>query len=548
MSQTSSNPADQTATSRYATNERGIQPLSSSGHVGEHATFMGDAVHSEPIYPPQKVKHQNPPDWRQVLSFRAKAVAIAIAISALPVLGLGATVYYFANRSITEQSIPAKQARATDPADIASVPQTQLPLTLAIETAVAVLLLVGLIAAFLANRAMRPILTSDATTEELDNEKLESADIAFARLATQFAQDQAMLPGQQEAEADHAKLIQEISHRIRESVFLEDVLKTAVKEVRRALKADRVFCYRFNSDWSGLVVAESVAPGWPSCLKIKVADTYFSGSNEGIEKYKNGRVCVIDNIYKGGLTDCHVKLLEQFAIKANLIAPILQNNQLFALMIANQCSEPRTWEKHDVDLFVQLATQVGLAIDQASFLEKQEAEVERTQLLTEITLRIRQSLYLEDILKTTVKEVRRALKTDRVLIYGLDPTNWDGIVVAESVATAWPQTLRVKLNTPYFKETYVEKSKDGLIRVINDIYQEPGLADYQIKLLEQFAVKAELVAPILRNNQLLGLMIAHQCSTLRTWEKHDVDLFVQLATQVGLAVDVVSLLEQIQQE
>jgi len=548
MSQTSSNPADQTATSRYATNERGIQPLSSSGHVGEHATFMGDAVHSEPIYPPQKVKHQNPPDWRQVLSFRAKAVAIAIAISALPVLGLGATVYYFANRSITEQSIPAKQARATDPADIASVPQTQLPLTLAIETAVAVLLLVGLIAAFLANRAMRPILTSDATTEELDNEKLESADIAFARLATQFAQDQAMLPGQQEAEADHAKLIQEISHRIRESVFLEDVLKTAVKEVRRALKADRVFCYRFNSDWSGLVVAESVAPGWPSCLKIKVADTYFSGSNEGIEKYKNGRVCVIDNIYKGGLTDCHVKLLEQFAIKANLIAPILQNNQLFALMIANQCSEPRTWEKHDVDLFVQLATQVGLAIDQASFLEKQEAEVERTQLLTEITLRIRQSLYLEDILKITVKEVRRALKTDRVLIYGLDPTNWDGIVVAESVATAWPQILRVKLNTPYFKETYVEKSKDGLIRVINDIYQEPGLADYQIKLLEQFAVKAELVAPILRNNQLLGLMIAHQCSTLRTWEKHDVDLFVQLATQVGLAVDVVSLLEQIQQE
>jgi len=212
-------------------------------------------------------------------------------------------------------------------------------------------------------------------------------------------------------------------------------------------------------------------------------------------------------------------------------------------MIANQCSDSRIWEKQDVDLFVQLTTQVGFALDQASFLEKQEAEVERAQLITEITLRIRQSLYLEDMLKTTVKEIRRALKTDRVLIYGLD-TNWDGIVVAESVATAWPQTLRVKLNDPYLKETYVENSKNGRIRVINDIYQEIGLADYQIKLLEQFAVKAKLVAPILRNNQLLEIMIAQQCSGPRIWEKHNVDLFVQLATQVGLAVFTASLLEQ----
>jgi len=543
MSQTSPNPADQTATSSYATNEYDIKPLSNSGSVSEDASFIDNTVPPEPMSTSQRLKYQHPPHWRQVLSLRAKAVAIAIAISMLPVLGIGATVYYFANRSISEQSTQTKQTRASDPTDIASVPQTQMPLTLAIETAVAVLLLVGLIAAFFANRAMRPTPISDATNEELDNENLESADIAFARLAAQFAQNQAMLPGQQEAETNYENLIQEITHRIRESVFLEDVLKTTVKEVRRALKADRVFCYRFNSDWSGFVVAESVALGWPSCLKIKVADTYFSESGKGIEEYKNGRICVINNIYKQGLTDCHIKLLEQFAIKANLIAPILQDNQLFGLMIANQCSDSRIWEKQDVDLFVQLTTQVGFALDQASFLEKQEAEVERAQLITEITLRIRQSLYLEDMLKTTVKEIRRALKTDRVLIYGLD-TNWDGIVVAESVATAWPQTLRVKLNDPYLKETYVENSKNGRIRVINDIYQEIGLADYQIKLLEQFAVKAELVAPILRNNQLLGIMIAQQCSGPRIWEKHNVDLFVQLATQVGLAVFTASLLEQ----
>lgn len=81
----------------------------------------------------------------------------------------------------------------------------------------------------------------------------------------------------------------------------------------------------------------------------------------------------------------------------------------------------------------------------------------------------------------------------------------------------------------------------------NDIYQEPGLADCYIKTLEQFAIKATLVAPILRNSQLLGLMIANQCSAPRIWEKQDIDLFLQLAIQVGLAVGQASLLEQMDQ-
>jgi len=42
-----------------------------------------------------------------------------------------------------------------------------------------------------------------------------------------------------------------------------------------------------------------------------------------------------------------------------------------------------------------------------------QAEAERTQLFTDIILRIRRYLNLEDILKTAVKEVRKVLKTNR---------------------------------------------------------------------------------------------------------------------------------------
>jgi GAF domain-containing protein len=78
---------------------------------------------------------------------------------------------------------------------------------------------------------------------------------------------------------------------------------------------------------------------------------------------------------------------------------------------------------------------------------------------------------LEDLLKTTVKEVRRAIKSDRVLVYGLDSTDWAGIVVAESVAPGWPQTLRVRLSDPGLEDQHIESYKNGEITAINDIYR-----------------------------------------------------------------------------
>lgn len=471
-------------------------------------------------------------------NFRTKIVALIIAIGMLPVL-TDKTLAQADDRVVPQFNAQA-EARVDNP-DLADSP-TQLPVTLLIETVVASLLLIGLLTAFFANRAMRP---AKSVVDADDKPKLEP-DESYSPLAilNSAALEKVDVSHQQIATIESAKIATEISLKFRQAQYLNELLKTATKELRRALSADRVFVYQFNPDWSGSVVAESVLPGLPSCLKIKVTDTYFSESNEGVEKYINGRICVTHDIYGGELTDCHIKLLEQFAIKAQMVAPITKNGQLFGLLIVNQCSEPRVWLPHEVELFSHLAKQVGVASEQVAFLEKQEADAERADLLTEITLRIQQAQFLEELLKTAVKEVRRAIKTDRVVVYGLDSSNWDGIVVAESVAPGWPQTLRVRIDDPCMREKYAEIYKQGHVTVIDDIYQEGRVEDCYRRLLEQFAVKANLVAPILKNNELLGLLIAHHCSEPRNWQQEEIDLFVQLAMQLGFAIDRVSLMEE----
>lgn len=177
---------------------------------------------------------------------------------------------------------------------------------------------------------------------------------------------------QQEAEAKLSQLFTEITLRIRRSLKLDDVINTTVHEVRQALKTDRVIMYRFNTDWSGTIIAESVAQGWTKALGKTVNDPF---REDYIEMYKNGRVRATNDIYAAGFTECHREILEGFQIKANLIAPIIHNNQLVGLLCAHECSTTRYWHRYEINLFKQLAIQVGIALEQASLV----AELEQTQ-------------------------------------------------------------------------------------------------------------------------------------------------------------------------
>ncbi|MFN6558388.1 MAG: GAF domain-containing protein [Nostoc sp. ChiSLP01] len=368
----------------------------------------------------------------------------------------------------------------------------------------------------------------------------------FAQIGMQvgFALDYATVLEHVDTKANRAELFIEITRSIRQSLNEEDVLKTTVEEVRKVFSTDRVLIYTFNTDWSGIIIAESVVPGYPKVLRSEIEDPCFG--NGYVQKYQSGRVQATNNIYQAGLTDCHINLLESFGVKANLVAPIIKDEQLFGLLIAHQCSRPRDWQQPEIDLFSQIAMQVGFALDHARLLQRIEAEGVQSQLLADIIRSIRQSLNEEDVLKTTVEEVRKLLSADRVLIYSFN-SNWSGTVIAESVVLTYPKILRAEIQDLSFGEAYVEDYQSGRVLAINNIY-ELGLDDSDISLLESFGVKANLVAPIIKDEQLFGLLIAHQCSRPRNWQQSEIDLFAQIAIQVGFALDHARLLQRINAE
>lgn len=196
---------------------------------------------------------------------------------------------------------------------------------------------------------------------------------------------------------------------------------------------------------------------------------------------------------------------------------------------------------------------------QATILQQQQ----RVELFSEVTLKIRQSLQLKEILHTTVTEVQRLLQADRVLIYHVLPDG-TGKIISEAVLPEYPALMEREFPEEVFPADYQQLYACGRVRAIADV-QNPtaGLADCLIEFVEQFDIKAKLIVPIVQTlnvhvngqaqtvphaqNHLWGLLIAHQCCSPRNWIDFELELMQQLADQISIALSQAQLLEHLEQ-
>ncbi len=201
---------------------------------------------------------------------------------------------------------------------------------------------------------------------------------------------------------------------------------------------------------------------------------------------------------------------------------------------------------------------------------------QRVELFSDVMLKIRQSLQVEDILQTTVTAAQQILQADRVLIYHVLP-NRTGKTISEVVLPEYPTLMHLEFAEEVLPEHYHQLYAQGRVRAIADVHDPAaGLADCLVEFINQFDIKAKLIVPIvqtlnvhslgssphnsqddsqhisqgkskknsLTHNHLWGLLIAHQCRSTRHWVEFDLRLMQQLANQIGMALSHAQLLEQ----
>lgn len=236
-------------------------------------------------------------------------------------------------------------------------------------------------------------------------------------------------------------------------------------------------------------------------------------------------------------------LLDKYDVVSGLSVIIPGSSRPFGVLGAHS-RRKQVFTQENIHFLQTVANVLATAMERQQAEEELQRQHWRSQLFAEITLKIRQSLQLEEILQTTVTEIQKILHVDRVLIYRVLP-NGTGCTVTEAVQPGWPAILGMSFEEEVFPLEYQELYRQGQIRAIADVQQAYAeLTPCLLQFLEPWQVKAKLVVPILLSGQLWGLLIAHHCNSPREWTSFETELLQQLSEQIGLALAQAQLLER----
>ena len=177
------------------------------------------------------------------------------------------------------------------------------------------------------------------------------------------------------------------------------------------------------------------------------------------------------------------------------------------------------------------------------FLAEQTYATDKARLLAEITgARADNEQTLQPIFNRAVDGARQILNSDRVTFYRFNHDG-SGQVVAELVVGNWPSALDEKTRQYSIPEALMERYRQGHAIALPRITEAEFPAEYQ-QLMAYLQIQATLVAPVFSSDRLLGLLMIDQCSAPHQWQSSEIEFLEQLAGQLGLVIDRVTLFEE----
>ncbi|QLE41327.1 GAF domain-containing protein [Nostoc sp. C052] len=411
---------------------------------------------------------------------------------------------------------------------------------------------------------------------------LPGSDNQTICIVVDISEQQAALRERKQAEetirqqVEREQLLREITQRIRQSLDLHTIFVTACQEIRQVIQADRVGIFKFYSESNfndGEFVAESVVEGFASVVAIRLHDHCFGENYSSF--YALGRFHVVDDIYNGTMTPCHIDILAQFQVRATLVVPLLCGNKLWGLLCIHQCATTRHWRQFEIDFTQQLSNQLAIAIQQANLYEQIQSELlvrqktearialqlRRQQTLGTIIQKIRESLDINEILATVTQQVKDILHSDRVIVFRLFADGRSQIV-QEALSGEFPALKDRHWDNEVWSQEILDCYWQGKPRIVPDVTNDIW-ASCLVEFSREGQIQSKIVAPILQDvrgsenhrwvapsvtNKLWGVLVVHACQEKRVWKDSEAQLLQQIANQLAIAIQQAGLFEQLQQE
>ncbi len=354
---------------------------------------------------------------------------------------------------------------------------------------------------------------------------------------------------QRPLQSPHAHQLHHMTTAIRQSLELQEILQTAVTEVRCFLAIDRVLVYRFHPDAHGEVLAEAIQHQQLPSLKglhfpandippearalflkarqISVVDRSTQQIGWSASNAFEGSGSVFGNRPSRPVDSCHREYLKAMGVETSVVVPILQQEQLWGLLVAHH-SESRPVSEAELQVLQLLVDQLATAITQAHSFSQVQLQAQQASTANRIaTLLHSRTNPFGTALAAAVEAVdgaggrlfllpTPASPAGELYTCGAQPTNAAGVP-----------------DEPLEQHSLWQTHHASEALAIADLYQDSRCLTL-VNAFQTTQIRSLLILPLQQGQQTVGFLtlFRHEIDTERLWAgKVDPDERQQLPRQ-----------------
>jgi PAS domain S-box-containing protein len=368
---------------------------------------------------------------------------------------------------------------------------------------------------------------------------MEDSVIWVARDITERKRAQQALEQQVEREA----VVNRIISAVRHSLDITEVFRAAVRELGTYLAVDR--CALFMKDETAgriHVAAEYHAPG----TRAVASDFPLPKMKELIDGVdRHGTLAFDDAANDERIKEVYDQFLRASGVRSIMYVGIRVGDEMPAAFAFSTTRTLRRWREEDIALARAVADQTGIAIRQAELFQKAEATSARESLINRLSLAIRASLSLPEVLSTATRELGRALNASRVHLYMYDAENPHAHAEHEYVAANSTSIRHLEMS---FDEPIAQRIfRSPRAVVIDDaLNYEDGPADFNSQVrthAAQVHLRSQILCPLIVNGRFRGALCIHQTDRVRRWTEDERTLVEAVAAQLATGIAQAELFE-----
>lgn len=366
------------------------------------------------------------------------------------------------------------------------------------------------------------------------------------QLATVFNQHE--LHSESLTTAQREFLLNQITTKIRESLVVDHIADTAVKEIAQVMGVESC----------GLIVLDRKIRGrlghrvWSvdGDMDSKMIDGLYNILKTKYEPSWNAPSIVIkrDEIE----TDFNLRALKKVGFKTLMASGLFNdtNKELVGIVIVTFFENNRAWTYDEQLLLEGACKQLEIALTQASIYQEAQQTKRQMALLHKLSNDIRDSLDISIVIGQIAKGIGEVLGLSRCFVRRFSEKKRILKTEEEYCSRSFSKTADLIFS---FEREWIEQlalnpdpSKSfEMLNIPSIVTEFENTNPELLKIANVIELKSYLAVPLIARGKVLGTINVHQCDRERVFLQEEIEFIFRVASEAAIALEHAGLFETI---